>query len=402
MKVLIMRASNTKNYGSLMMVANYIRLYKDKYPESSFIVDNVEVDGLDRIIQSSGVEEIESFKTLEIPLRPECKGNGNITKLFKYASYSLGFGKLISNVGVDKVVQLGGDDFSEYYSIKALTIEFLKLQSMISKGISISLVGQTMGPFSSWRKVWAKNLLSKVSIYSRDYNSAKYLVDELNLDNVNIAADLAYLPLYKQDSKEVSDIVNSMLDGFNTYNVIVPSGLWKAYTSNFTDYITSYKNLIDSLILKGERVLILSHVLSDTSSDNKIIDELRKVLKPSNDVKFISDTILPVEAREIISRAQVVISGRMHACVSAYQVGVPAIPLSYSVKFKGVIGELDIEHHMIDSVGDTKWKPKNGSSEMVERIITELDSINHLGISSEKIKKEVIKLEERIMTQFES
>lgn len=400
MKVLIMRASNTKNYGSLMMVANYIRLYKDKYPNSSFIVDNVEENGLQRIIDSSGVEDIEGFLNLGVELRPSCVGNGNFTKLIKYLKYSLGFGKLMKSLGVDKVIQLGGDDFSEYYSIKALTIELLKIESLLNNNIDIALIGQTMGPFYSWRKLWVKKLLNKVTIFSRDENSAQYLINDLSLSHVKVAADLAYLPLYKQGSEEIKNKVDEIIKEYGNYTVIVPSGLWKAYTSSLDNYVDSYIKLINQLIKNGEKVVILSHVLSDTSSDNLIINEIQTKIGTPDNVKYISETLLPVEAREIISRAKVVISGRMHACVSALQVGVPAIPLSYSVKFKGVIGELELDSHMVESVGDDLWNIRNGNDGIVDKIMEQFQIIAVENTSSELIQSEVKKLESKIMMQF--
>ena len=83
MKVLIMRASNTLNYGALMMVAIYISKFKEKYPEATFIVDNVEDDGLNRIKFESQVDCIESFKTLGTKLRPDCTKDNALLKLVK-------------------------------------------------------------------------------------------------------------------------------------------------------------------------------------------------------------------------------------------------------------------------------------------------------------------------------
>lgn len=394
-----MRASNTKNYGSLMMVANYIRVFKSKYPKSTFIVDNVEIDGVERIKASSGVEEIESFLELGIQLRPDCSNENSFNKLIKYSKYSLSFGRMMKDIGVDRVIQLGGDDFSEYYSIKALCIELLKIESLLKNNIKVQLLGQTMGPFYSWRKWWIKKLLNKVSIYSRDENSAKYLIEELQLKNVKIAADLAYLPLYKQDTSYFENFPEHKLGSFKDYFVIVPSGLWKSYTSDLDSYVNSYLSLINHLTERGENVLILSHVLSDTSSDNKIIEKIQERIEHSPNVKFIKETLLPVEARALIAKSKCVVSGRMHACVSALQVGVPAVPLSYSVKFKGVIGELNIIDRIIDSVGDDLWRLDGKASPIVNSILSEIDSLESTHDKT-SVLSQIQALEHKILTQF--
>lgn len=373
MKILIMRASNTKNYGSLMMVANYISNFNKISQGAEFIVDNVEDGGLERIQNSSGVLNIKSYKELGVELRPDCIGANSIVKLYRYFKYAIYFGGLMKSLGVTRVIQLGGDDFSEYYSIKALMIEYIKIISLSRKGYSVDLVGQTIGPFSSWRLPVSKFVLSKVKIFTRDNKTLQYLNEVLGLKNVELSADLAYLPLPGQGGRSVVEKADEILGVKRGYYTLVPSGLWQAYTDCLDDYIDSWVGLISNLTLSGNKVVILAHVISDTSDDRVVIKLIKDKLdkKSKLDVLFVEDVLPPVLAREIISRSALVISGRMHACVSALQTMVPAIPLSYSVKFQGVIGELLMPTNIIECAGSNNWT----GNKIIKKIEGEIEKI---------------------------
>ncbi|EOB7509513.1 polysaccharide pyruvyl transferase family protein [Providencia stuartii] len=399
MKILIMRASNSKNYGSLMMVANCIYYMQKNDPNISFIVDNIEDDGLERIKTASNYSNITSFKELGIKLRPECSNSNKLIKTFKYFNYSINFGKIIKKLNVDKVIQLGGDDFSEYYSIKALVIELLKINSLKRNLIDVSLIGQTMGPFTSWRKTLVKSTLKDVKIYTRDKTNFDYLKNTLNLKNVDESADLAYLTLPNQNEEFIKEQAKKLTNNLNNYIVVVPSGLWKAYTTSKEDYINAWVSVINDLYDKKFNIILLAHVLSDTSSDAPIIEDIYSRLKPldTNLILKITEIIQPVLAREIIANSKFVISGRMHACVSALQTGIPAIALSYSVKFKGVIGELNIDTNIIESSSDSLWKEPYKINNLIKN---EYSKILNNNTSKEKIINEISKLESKIINQI--
>ena len=56
-------------------------------------------------------------------------------------------------------------------------------------------MGQTVGPFNSWRKKLAKTVFNNSKLILRDQFCAKYLSRELNLNNFKISNDLAFLKL---------------------------------------------------------------------------------------------------------------------------------------------------------------------------------------------------------------
>lgn len=398
MKVLVLRASNSKNYGSLMMVANYINKHKAANQDATYIVDNIEDDGVERIRTASGVNEIDGFLDLGIRLRPECKKSNAVVKLFKYYDFARKFGSMIRSLGVQKVVFLGGDDISEYYTLKSVIIELIKIRSMASSDIEILMLGQTIGPFYSWRKSFAASSLSKAKIFTRDAQCAGYLRNDLKLTNVYESADLAYLPLPEQGSPKVSSEADALLEGISDYELIVTSGLWKSYTDSYEVYINFWKDYLNARVSKGNKLVVLSHVLSDTSSDSRVANELKDYFANNEEIKFITDVIQPVVAREIISRSKFTLSGRMHACVSSLQTGVPTIPLSYSVKFGGVIGELPVENYIIECGTSNLWNDATKFISLIEDEITKIES-NGFG-KQQSIINAVDSVQSKILAQI--
>lgn len=69
----------------------------------------------------------------------------------------------------------------------------------------------------------------------------------------------------------------------------------------------------------------------------------------------------------------------MHAAVSTFYMRKPAISLSYSVKYAGVIGSgLDMDELVIESADDRLWKEKRISkfvNEKVDYILNNYDAL---------------------------
>ena len=59
----------------------------------------------------------------------------------------------------------------------------------------------------------------------------------------------------------------------------------------------------------------------------------------------------------------------MHAAISTFQMGKPAISLSYSIKYSGVIGEgLGLKDLVIESSGDNYWENNYLNDSILQKI----------------------------------
>jgi len=287
---------------------------------------------------------------------------------------------------VDSILILGGDDLSEYYAGNRIAIELYRLMR-ISKSFNTFLLGQTIGPFHSWRIPLAKQYLRKCHIYTRDPLTLDYLKRDLKLSNVKESRDLAWLDLPRQHESGIKDAVMSKYKlEPNEYITVVPSGLSSQYASNLSSYIRAWKNLIAKLAQKpsisAKKIVLLGHVVKEGKGDDRdIINEIVRSIRRevSSRLLPIYDIMLPVEARMILGNGYFTITGRMHAAVSTFQMGKPAISLSYSVKYKGVIGEgLGMKDLIIEARGDDLWesgKIVNLVMEKAEYVLTNYDSL---------------------------
>ena len=368
-----------------MMTINAMSYLKKLIPNAEFTVEmdsELDVDRLnaelDKQISFEVIESVKQYKS-RIKLLSDLK------RLFGFNTQA----KKIKKINPDLIVYLGGDDFSEYYSKIKVTVELFWSWIFSKKHKSIFL-GHTMGPFTSWRKGLFSKFLSKSIILSRDELSAKHLKNDLGLNNVITSHDLAFLDLPLQERKHILkryDLTN------NQYITLIPSGLSSHYTESHEDYITGWCEIIKSILqnqkLENKKILLFAHVIKEHEVDDRdIIEELISKIKKDNTIDSgriitITDLLLASEARCILGNSYFTISGRMHGTVSTFQMGKPAIALSYSVKYQGVIGgSLKRKDLVIEAKDNNLWESG--------KIIDEVDKkINYIVENKINLEKEI-------------
>ena len=208
------------------------------------------------------------------------------------------------------------------------------------------MFGQTMGPYRFFRKPVMKRLLKKIDkIYPRDPLTYQYL-HSLGLQNIKMTDDLALLPLTRQEEKERT----------KEYISFCPSELIYRYTKdgNRKDWLNFNLFMIDKVMekYKDKKVVLLAHVLRPVDVDDRImVNELYNLIKDKYKDRIICENkeMYPFEVRNYIQQSLFTIASRMHPVISSIQCEIPAIALSYSTKYWGIIGErYDLEDYIID------------------------------------------------------
>ncbi|MBW9155671.1 polysaccharide pyruvyl transferase family protein [Clostridium tagluense] len=373
MKIYIKHIWNTFNYGSCMMAITLINKINQNYDNVIFYVDvNSDID-LERLKSEVAGANIK---------RSRIDATDNLLKKCINKIRRIKLNKIIENI--ENIIIIGGDDISEYYGIDRLESELYKLKEE-SQRKNIYLIGHTMGPFTGNRGELARQCLSETKIHTRDDKNLNYL-KSLNFKNAKSGRDLAFieLPMQYQYDNKVSEYNLEE----NKYITLVPSGLVESYTNNFDDYIRNWVNIIKKLWVsdKFEKIVLLMHVSEpdtlesdndDRRAINKIMEKLDK--KTLGKIVAITDAMLPSEAREILGNGLFTITGRMHSGVSTFYMRKPAISLSYSVKYSGVIGDgLDMNELVIESADEKLWKCDEISklvNEKVDFILKNYDSL---------------------------
>lgn len=333
-RILITHVSNTLNYGSAMMGINLI-FYLNKISEgqTEFYCDVNEYH-LNRLKEETGLDNIYSYTNIPSNWNTYSRLRKAISIIKRYFIFIKDVTK-----NFDKMIVLGGDDFSEYYFTKfykALYSLFLiKQLHSIAKNISVTLYGHTIGPYTSWRKKIVNFLFKPMNVITRDSINHKYLKQHFNFAEINDSRDLALLDLPKQNDR------NYILKKYNlfsdNYICIVISGLQYQYCNSEKVYIKNWEMIINKLTVMypKKRLLLLSHVSCKGSSDKTMINKISN----KDQVIKITEILLPSEARTILGNGYLTITGRMHAAISTFQCNKPAISLSYGVKYKGVISD---------------------------------------------------------------
>jgi len=393
----ILNAHNTLNYGSMMMCENTIFYLSKILPNASFIVlsDFVE-ETENRLKRATGCKNIEvrrrTFSSAMVK-RFSNKMSFVVDQLiFRYQNLA----KALE--GCDVVIVLGGDDIAEYYGHIRLVDILLRLRYLKKRGKKVYLLGQTIGPMSSWRIALARQVLCKMDkIYHRGPISYNYVTDVLGVrGNSFLSSDLAFLDLARQNG-------NYNIERFDLqskeYVTFVPSGFWSSYCRDYKTYLDGLLRMKNYLLKKCEerhlKLLLLPHVLR-TSDDRTLVNQIMAAGERSRNIIAMTDPLLPYEAREILGKSYLVVSQRMHGTISSLQKGVPAICLSYSVKFSEVIGNY---LGLPDLVVEIR---KANFGEDLNKVCSTIDLIlENMATLKVRIEKAVSKAKNEAMIQIE-
>lgn len=346
------------NYGNMMMVDSFLYYFREiskkRYKDDpEFVLDVLDKNELTRV-----KETLEKETNICGEFLFNRKRRGIIGKFQKlvYIPYEIYW-----NIRkYDACVILGGDCISQYYSKQVFISDMIRFWG-IGKRNQLFAPGQTMGPFHGYAVWLVKHALRNCHIYTRDHDCFEYLHHMFQFQHLLEARDLAFLDIPFQNEISISKRLADKYVGQKEYITIVASGANRQYTTDTSQYVEEYKRIIINTIDRTEYdVLLLAHVIHTKDSNDKlIIDQIYSQIpeKYKSHIHVVDSLILPYEARMLIGGGKYTITGRMHAAVSSINMGVVPICLSYSVKYKGVIGDtFDLNDYILQCRGDEKWQ----------------------------------------------
>lgn len=105
----------------------------------------------------------------------------------------------------------------------------------------------------------------------------------------------------------------------------------------------------------------------ETEYVRKLYDRLPGALKERT--VPVTDKIFQTRARFVLGNGLFTVTGRMHAAVSTFQMGRPAVCLSYSTKFRGVIGgSLGQDDLVIEADDNALWHSRRIVALVCDRV----------------------------------
>ena len=235
----------------------------------------------------------------------------------------------------------GGDSFADIYGPKRFSYLWLTKAIAVARRKPLILSPQTIGPFhgSLYRKLAGAMLRKADAVFARDHMSmaaVRDLAPSANaIQSVDVAFALPFTPAER--SKDRTRI------GLNVSGLLFNRTLERAGTGvlgyNYADFIRA---LIRRLAKDSNHQLeLICHVSAPeqpSDDDGAVADRLARQFPELIRVPAFSS---PSEAKSYISGLDMLIAGRMHACIAAYSSRVPFVATAYSRKFSGLFGMLD-------------------------------------------------------------
>jgi colanic acid/amylovoran biosynthesis protein len=270
----------------------------------------------------------------------------------------------------------GGDSFADIYGLSRLFYVGLPQILIILLGKKLILFPQTFGPFKgSFARRIARYIISHSEfVYLRDKKSiddARKLLPASQASKVRFCFDVGFLlkpeakPSYDNSWIAAAKANNRPLVGFNVSGLLYSGG----YTGKNefglkADYRVLVEKMINFLVReKSAAVALVPHVLTENlpggpgEGDDAVCREIftRLESKYPGQIFFAGADFTSSQVKNVIAQCDFFTGSRMHACIAALSQGVPAVAISYSDKFVGVLETIG----MTEAVADPRKLDEN-------------------------------------------
>ncbi len=259
----------------------------------------------------------------------------------------------------------GGDSFSDIYGYRRLFDVSLPQVLALWMGKPLVLLPQTLGPFEGTiAKAVARYIATRATVvYSRDQESLQHMRDLLgsraNPEKMKFCYDVGFL--VPERAPEHVDVVgldlapqaDAPLVGINVSGLLYIGGYTQNDAFGFRDrYVELTYQLIDYFVSqKHARVLLVPHTLgTGIESDSTVCAQLYEELKNKypGKIGWLRGTYDTSELKHVIRKCDFFTGARMHACIGAWSLEVPAVAIAYSRKFTGVLETLGAAELVVD------------------------------------------------------
>lgn len=267
---------------------------------------------------------------------------------------------LASFAEADIVVDVTGISFSD--DRKPVFVVYHALLDLVPMLLDVPVVkaSQAMGPFSSrLNRTLGLAILRRLdAVCARGAGTAALLAAE-SVDHV-AAADLAFLMETPDTAKERAQTLLAEVGVEGPYVAVLPSSVvWQRSTTTGVDYPRQMADVITHLIDTTDRAVVVaphsagwsapgSEPVPTRLDDRQICREVKALLPDSDRIAWIDTDVLPSELRALIAGADLAITSRFHAMVSALSVATPPVVVGWSHKYGEVLASFGLEHLATD------------------------------------------------------
>lgn len=280
------------------------------------------------------------------------KNNARISENFQFKMAHRGR-KLARHRKVDAIVDVSGFAYGDFWGVKK-TIKRLtqNIPYWQKHKKPLFILPQAFGPFSD--DGFKNSLLPAL-----EYASMVCVRDAQSMDHIK---NLGY-----KSAKQYPDITFSLADiaqpvahiGSKKFSLIIPnSKIVQSGVLTLEQYLRMIKNVATNMSREGSGAFTLNHEgTADRDICHKIKEELGlECFEPTN----------ALEAKTIISRADMVFTSRFHGMISSLVVGVPPIVFGWTHKYNEVMKEFGLLEYLL---GDHNVDPSSLITDLQNPII---------------------------------
>lgn len=247
----------------------------------------------------------------------------------------------------DVTVDLAGIAFADSRGVALLGYNVVMSMFPYLTGRSVVKASQALGPFKGrLTRTAALFVLPRMTVICARGTHTREHLDGLGLTNVVDCADVAFLMQHgNRSSGEIPGVLDSSDDQCPIV-VVLPSSVVNAYAREVgIDHVAVIAELIDELSISGVHVIVAPHSYRRNGergrmNDGPIVEDIEA--RVTEQATFINRDLDPRELRAIIEYADVAVTGRFHAMVSALEVGTPPVVIGWSHKYGEVLDQFDV------------------------------------------------------------
>ena len=249
----------------------------------------------------------------------------------------VGLGRHLPFVGdarIDYVVDASGYSLTDHWGTAPARSRIARLARWRARGVGYSMLPQAFGPFAFPDvAAGARTVFEHADrIWARDLTSREHVLGLLDGgQRVDVAPDVTIGLPVTPDTRAAGGTL--LVPNWNIAKRSGPSGRQR--------YVEALVAVALELQRQGRRVIGLSH---EGAEDLRLITEVAghvpgiEVLDPASGL----------DCKRIIAGADLVISARYHALVSALSAGVPVIGHSWSHKYRALLDDFEVEGGLAD------------------------------------------------------
>lgn len=332
-------------------------------------------------IDSIGIKKLEEKKYINQIELPRLKRLSQVLFMPKIM-YTSDIKQLLMAIEEsDFIIDISGYTLCDKFGVKPALSFYIRTRLAKKINKPHIIFPQAMGPFNNKKvaKLTKKSIENSELVILRDEKTYDYVekLDIKNIDNIKLLPDIAFLFHERSRENNINGSKNIM---------IVPNV--RAYEKSYEDrknyYIESLINSINNLP-QNVKIYLLPHEYGKCGFDDiALCKRIMKKIEKKRDVILIDKHSSAIELKDIIAKADLIITSRFHAAIAALSMSIPTITVGWADKYPQLLKLFNCEEFALD-VSELKTNKLNDKVSYIlnnEKEITKKLSENLIKVKS--------------------